>query len=177
MMIVSGNGEESRATRSTSRSAASSAATPATRSRATETMSSVTFASIFGVNARETTRRICACRGSSMLMREPYSSFISSGRSTSDTALWPEQNSSGWRLIATTSAWRVMAWKPGPGGCPGKTSGSTNRANGACSRSCAIASSLTSHGCAQKAWSDRSISASCIPLSRVLPQLRAPAQV
>ena len=28
----------------------------------------------------------------------------------------PEQNSSGFRLAAHTSSWRVTAWYPGPGG-------------------------------------------------------------
>ena len=53
---------------------------------------------------RATIPRWRAWRGSSMAMNDPKNSIASAGMSGIDTAPRPEQNSSGRRLISTTSA-------------------------------------------------------------------------
>ena len=66
--------------------------------------SSSNFLIILGVNARETIRRSRACRGSSMLIIEPKYSLNSAGKSSILVAPRAEENSSGCRLAACTSA-------------------------------------------------------------------------
>ena len=67
------------------------------------------FASIFGVNARDTIRRSRACRGSSMLIIEPKYSLNSAGRSYMLVAPAAEENTAGFRLASATSACRTSA--------------------------------------------------------------------
>lgn len=62
-----------------------------------------------GEKARETIRRILACRGSSMLISEPKYSCMSPGMSGMLMAPLPEQKSCGRRDASTTSACRVSA--------------------------------------------------------------------
>ena len=64
---------------------------------------------IRGENARDTIRRILACRGSSMLIIEPKYSFRSAGMSAMLMALSPEQKSAGRRDASMTSAWLTSA--------------------------------------------------------------------
>ena len=73
-------------------------------SAAVRCTSSSNFLIILGVNARETIRRSLACRGSSMLIIEPKYSLNSAGRSSMLVAPRAEENSSGCRLAADTSA-------------------------------------------------------------------------
>ena len=64
---------------------------------------------ILGVKARDTIRRSRACLGSSMLIIDPKYSLNSTGRSAIEVAPLPEENTSGFRLAATTSACRTSA--------------------------------------------------------------------
>ena len=63
-----------------------------------------TPASCRGVNERATMPRWRAWRGSSIVMNEPKNSAASAGMSWIVVEPWPEQKSSGRRLISTTSA-------------------------------------------------------------------------
>jgi hypothetical protein len=104
-MIVSGTRAATLATKS-HRPAASR---PSTAAEATRCAESSNRWIIRGVNARDTIRRSRACRGSSMLIMEPKNSLNSTGRSTMLVAPLPEQNTSGFLLASTTSAYLTSA--------------------------------------------------------------------
>ena len=79
-----------------------------------------------GVKPADTILRKRACLGSSMLIMDPKNSLNSGGTSGIFTPL-PEQKSCGFLLASITSAWRVIAQYPGPGGKYGVTASSKNR--------------------------------------------------
>ncbi len=95
-----------------------------TTDAATRSTSSTSPAMRLGVNACAASRRILVWRGASMLIRDPKNSCASAGRSRIETAPSPEQNSSGFRLTWSTSAWRLIARKPGPVGKPANSGSS-----------------------------------------------------
>ena len=66
-----------------------------------------------------------------------------------ETAPWPERNSAGWELIASTSAWRVTTEYPGPTGMYG-TSGSVKKAKGRSRRSASKSACRSAGGRPQK---------------------------
>ena len=73
-------------------------------SSATCSMLSSMARTMRGLKAAETIRRRRAWRGSSMLIIEPKNSRSSGGMSRMVEPDWPEQYSSGCRLISTTSS-------------------------------------------------------------------------
>ena len=99
-MTSSGNGWLTASTRSTSPCSHMSSMT-SVHTRSTESSSDW---SRRGVNERATMPRWRAWRGSSMAMNDPKNSMASAGMSAIDTEPFPEQKSSGRRLISTTSA-------------------------------------------------------------------------
>ncbi len=80
-----------------------------TMTAAVRCTSSSNFLIIRGVKARETIRRSRACLGSSMLIMEPKYSLNSAGRSSMLVAPRADENSSGCRLAAATSACETKA--------------------------------------------------------------------
>jgi hypothetical protein len=85
---------------------ASRSSTTVTAARRT---SSSNLAISRGLNARETIRRSRACRGSSMLIIDPKYSLNSTGRSGIWVAPRPEENTAGYLLASTTSAYLTRA--------------------------------------------------------------------
>ena len=114
-MIASGNGPAKASTKSAAPSGCSSSIR-STRRVATVCTCCSTALMCFGVNPFETIDRSRKCWGSSMAIIEPKNSVSSGGMSLMLTPPRLEQNRSGCRLTCHTSAWRVTAWKPGPGG-------------------------------------------------------------
>jgi hypothetical protein len=109
-MTANGSTPAASSTKSPLRRAARSSTMDVTVRR----MSSAAFSTTRGVNARDTTPRSRACRGSSRFTIESPKTTRTQRGGRGVVTPGPLMNTSGVRLAATTSACRTSAWNPRP---------------------------------------------------------------